>query len=96
MNNECKTWQQGKFIDSPKYKNWTIEQKKRANDSESLLVRPSPIDNAICVCKEPSQAEWIAQRLNLAAELEQLTYDFATGKTNGDEICDFVKNHLSI
>lgn len=96
MNNECKTWVQGRFIDNPKYKHWTQKEKERANNYEILTVRSNPLDNAICICKEPSQAKWIAQRLNLAAELEKLTYDFATGKTNGDEIRNFVKQHISI
>jgi len=34
-------------------------------------VRPSPKGNAICFCPEPSDAKWIAKRLNLASVLEQ-------------------------
>ena len=92
--NEIKTWQQGKFIDQTQYANWTEKEKLRANDDEAHLVRPSPLGNAICHCQEPSKAEWIASRLNLASVLEQMTYDYATGKTDGEEIVQFVRENI--
>lgn len=89
MNN-IKTWTQGKFIYSNKYKHWTFEEKERAKYEELLRVRPGLKDNHICVCNDPEDAKWIASRLNLASELEQLTYDYATGKTDGTELIKFV------
>lgn len=94
MNNSIKTWAQGRFIDKIQYSNWTKEEKLKAESQEKLLVRPSPIENAICRCNTPDDAEWIAARLNLASKLEQLTYDFAMGKTDGEEIRSFVKSSL--
>jgi hypothetical protein len=49
---------------------------------------------AICRCRTPREAIWVAQRLNLAATLEQMTYDFATGKTDGQEIVNLVLNSI--
>lgn len=69
--NEITTWQQGKFIDGREYSGWSKEMKKQANKHESLLVRPFAKGNAICKCNDPAEAEWIAERLNLAAELEK-------------------------
>lgn len=84
------TWQQGHFIDSRKYTTWTTEQKDRAEREENLKVRPYPTGNAICLCSEPQDAKWIADRLNMAAVLEEMTYNFATGKSDGKDIVDYV------
>ena len=94
MNNLITTWRQGRFIDKPKYRNWTQAEKDAADKRERHLVRPSPTDNAICYCQDPQYAEWIASRLNLAAKLEQMTYDYATGKTDGSEIVAMVRKNL--
>ena len=88
--NDIQTWKQGYFVDRPQYRRWTQEQKDNANYEESFNVRPAPAANAICRCSKPSDAEWIAKRLNLASKLEQMTYDFATGKTDGEEITKYV------
>jgi len=65
------TWQQGQFIDDPRYNNLSDEDKQRAHQDELLKVRPSPKGNAICFCSNPDDAKWIAERLNLAANLER-------------------------
>jgi len=65
------TWSQGYFVDQPQYQRWTEEQKERANESESHLVRPFPTENAICYCPTPENAEWISNRLNKVADLEK-------------------------
>jgi hypothetical protein len=39
-------------------------------------------------------AEWIAERLKLAADLEELTYNYATGKIEGKDIVDYVQKAL--
>lgn len=64
-------WRQGRFIDSTEYDHWSPEMKKRAQESEKRCVRPSEKGNAICLCENPDDAEWIASRLNRAAELEE-------------------------
>ena len=92
--NEIKTWQQGKFIDQPQYARWSEEQKNKAQENEKHLVRPAPLENAICHCFNPSDAKWIASRLNLASKLEQMTYDFATGKTDGEGLVRFVRESI--
>ena len=74
--NEIKTWQQG----------------ERASGDEIHLVRPSATENAICRCENQGDAKWIASRLNLASILEQMAYDYSTGKSDGQEIIDLVKN----
>ncbi len=94
MNNECHTWTQGRFIDSNHYKHWSKEQKEKADSDEKLLVRPSPKESAICMCNTPNEAAWIAQRLNLASRLEQLSCDFVEGKIDGEDIKNFVKRYL--
>jgi len=94
MNN-IKTWRQGSFIDQEKYRHMPDSWRNEMSIRESLLVRPSPTGNAICMATKPADAIWIAQRLNLASNLEQLTYDFATGKTNGEELVKFVKESIN-
>ncbi len=69
--NKINTWRQGKFIDSTKYSLWSDEEKQKANSHENLMVRPYPKVNAICICNNPDDAIWIAERLNLASNLEQ-------------------------
>ena len=88
--NEVKTWKQGYFVNSKQYQRWTDKQKHDADEYEKLLVRPAPTENAICQCNNPDDAKWIAGRLNLASELEQLTYDFALGKSDGSELRELV------
>lgn len=69
--NKIQTWRQGAFIDGPRYKHWTDDEKETARYQESWLVRPSAMGNAICVVRErPEDAAWIAERLNKCAELE--------------------------
>lgn len=93
--NLIQTWQQGQFIDQTKYSHmgdlWKAERRK----VEALLVRPAPTENALCSCSNPEDAEWIAKRLNLAAKLEQMTYDYATGKTDGSEIVALVRDAVA-
>ena len=93
MNN-IKTWRQGAFVNQRKYSHWSQEQIEKAQRDERKLVRPAPTENAICHCNDPNDAKWIADRLNLAAELEQLSYDFATGKTDGCKLVDFVQSKI--
>jgi len=92
--NQIKTWSQGFFVDQRQYDDWTEEDKEAARRHESYLVRPEPTANAICKAQTPWDAKWIASRLNLAAKLEQMTYDYATGKTDGSEIVKFVKENV--
>ena len=94
MNNLHKSWHQGYFINKPEYSNWSDEEKIKADKKEKLLVRPYPTATAICQCRTPLEAIWVAQRLNLAATLEQMTYDYATGKTDGQEIVNLVLNSI--
>ena len=92
--NDIKTWHQGRFVDQKQYYHWTDEAKAEADNHEKLNVRPSPTGSAICRCNSPSDAKWIASRLNLASVLEQMTYDYATGKTDGSEIFELVKKNI--
>lgn len=62
----------------------------------NCLVRSEAQGQPICETKSPLEAYWIASRLNLAAKLEQLTYDYATGKTNGEDIVNFVLENINI
>ena len=95
MLNGITTWRQGAFIDQPQYRRETDEWKRDREREEQLLVRPAPTDNAICKADTPDNAKWIAQRLNLASKLEQLTYDYATGKSDGGEIVEFVRQNVN-
>ena len=92
--NDIKTWQQGHFVDQPRYKKWSEQRKKNSEHLENLLVRPTPTENAICKCETPYDSEWIASRLNLASELEQLTWDFTRGKIDASELREYVHNKL--
>ena len=90
MMNDIKTWQQGKYAPEG-HRHVTSNQAEQFERDERHLVRPGLRENAICRCPRPSDAEWIAKRLNLASVLEQMTYDYATGKTDGSEIIALVR-----
>lgn len=68
IQNEHTGWRQGQFID--KYPAMPEKEKAQHRKDEELLVRPSLLGNAICRCSTPEDAKWIANRLNLAATLE--------------------------
>jgi len=89
--NEIRTWQQGRFVDQCHYDCMGELWKDERRQEETHLVRPGPTENAICWCPNPDDAQWIAQRLNLGSKLEQMAYDYATGKTDGTEITSFVR-----
>ncbi len=94
MNN-IQTWKQGKYIDHKKYSHMLNAWKHDQEIKELTLVRPSSEGNAICQCANPEDAKWIASRLNLASELEQLAYDYVTGKCKDDtDLIMFVKSNL--
>ncbi|AFO91563.1 hypothetical protein [Phaeobacter inhibens] len=93
--NEIQTWQQGQFVDQVKYTSMGDLWKDEKRKEEAHLVRPGLTENAICWCPHPDDAAWIAQRLNLAAQLEQMTYDYATGKTDGSEIVSMVRDAVA-
>ena len=95
MDSLHKGWQRGTFIDGLRYRKWTDVEKNNAENREKLLVRPSPKGNAICQCTNPEHARWIASRLNLASTLEQMAYDFATGKTGGGDIVKLVQDAIN-
>jgi len=88
------TWQQSYFVDQPQYSNWTEEEKEKADRDEHHRVVPYLKGNSICTCYKPDDAKWIASRLNLAADLEEMTYNFATGKTDGQDIVDYVMRNV--
>ena len=69
--NKIQTWAQGYFVDQRQYSSWTDEEKLKADFEEHFLVRPGPTANAICQAKDHELAAWIAERLNLASELEE-------------------------
>ena len=92
--NLIKTWVQGRFIDGQRYRNWPQSEKDRAQKGEERRVRPSPTGNAICHTERPEDAVWIAQRLNLASELEELVWKFVQGDATEVELSDFVRRKL--
>lgn len=92
--NEITTWQQGDFTEKPEHARLSDRMKERHREFESRAVRPSPEGNVICTTFDPEKAKWIAERLNLAATLEKMARDFATGKTDGSEIADFIRATL--
>ena len=92
--NYIQTWKQGYFVDQKQYSNMSQEWKDKRQIEESYLVRPRPTDNALCSASTPENAKWIANRLNLASKLEQMTYDYATGKNDGKELVAFVKSNF--
>ncbi len=85
MNDTIETWAQGYFVDQPQYRHWSAEEKDHANKREALLVRPGPTDNAICQAYSPDAAQWIAQRLNMAAKLEALANKLRTAEAMKDQ-----------
>lgn len=89
------TWQQGRFINQYQYRYWSKHSRDQAEEEEQHLVRPWATGNAICHCPDPADAKWIADRLNMAASLERLTYDYATGKNSGNDIRAYVDRQLA-
>lgn len=93
--NLIQTWQQGQFVDQEKFRHMGELWKDERRKEETHKVRPGLTENAICWCPNPDDAAWIAQRLNLASKLEQMTYDYATGKTDGSEIAALVRDAVA-
>lgn len=83
MDNKHQGWARGTFVDGPRYareaKEWKDEQRSR----EALLVRPAPLENAICQAVTPEAAKWIARRLNLAAAAEIVLATFEKDEEQG-------------
>lgn len=73
--NKVKTWQQSAFVMERQYASWSSAEIKRAQYAESCRVVAELEGNAICFCADPLIANWIAERLNLAAKLEQKYLD---------------------
>lgn len=92
--NDIKTWQQGGFAPQGKH-GFSEDEAKLIHQQEKHMVRPGLRENAICSCPKPSDAVWIAERLNLASQLEQMAYDYAMGKADGSDLVAFVKNAVS-
>lgn len=93
--NLIQSWQQGQFIDQKKYSHMGDLWKDQKRSEEAHLVRAEPTGNALCWCPDPEMAKWVAKRLNLASKLEQMTYDYATGKTDGSEIVALVRDAVT-
>ena len=88
--NSINTWRQSKFVDQKQYSGWTEEEKEKADLDERKCVVPELLQNKICMCNNESNARWIAKRLNLASDLEELVYNYATGKSDGQDIIEYV------
>lgn len=73
-------WQQGQFVDMPKYRKMPPEWKEESRFREKFTVRPSPTGNAIAHAVEHDMAAWIAKRLNRAATLERKIKMFFAGQ----------------
>jgi len=93
MNN-INTWRQGHFVDQRQYDRMPQSWKEDREREERFLVRPGSTDNAICKCATPEDAKWVASRLNLTSDLELLTYNYATGKTDGKDLVKYVQDKL--
>lgn len=66
--NTIQTWAPGTFVN----RTGTAYLLKYEIAMHARVVRPYPGGPGICTCPTPEDAKWIAERLNLAAKLEQL------------------------
>jgi hypothetical protein len=88
-------WIQSYFVDQLQYSRWTKEEKQKADQDERHRVKfGGPLGNVLCVTFKEQDAEWIASRLNLADDLEEMAYDLFTGKIDKDVIIKYVSNKL--
>lgn len=92
--NLIQTWAQGRFVRMPQNRHISPSEAVRHEAAEKCAVRSAPTANAVCHTARPEDAKWIAARLNLASKLEQMSYDFATGKSDGSEIIEFVMSEV--
>lgn len=91
--NDIQTWQQGRFILSEhdvRRNDFREDQIDVIDELERLKVKSHQSNLEICRCANSNDAKWIASRLNLASKLEQLSYDFAVGRSDGVELRRFV------
>ena len=51
-------------------------------------------DQAFMFCHNESQAKWTVNRLNMASDLEQLTYDIVVRDNSIDDLTRYVKKYL--
>ncbi|MGH0004111.1 hypothetical protein ACQU0X_28905 [Pseudovibrio ascidiaceicola] len=66
--NQIMTWVQGYVVPTSGSKRMTDDELIKENERVRRLVRPSGRATPICSAYKPADAEWIAARLNLAAE----------------------------
>ena len=60
------------------------------------MVRHNASETTICAATSPENAAWIAKRLNLASDLERLTVELATGKSDGVELVEYVQRMMKL
>jgi len=71
------TWHTDRFIDGPKYRNWTDKQKDDANAQERRIVRAEPYHTALLMAPDAQTALWICERLNTLGRMERRLMDLA-------------------
>ena len=96
MDNMHSDWRSGFVPDNKQFNDLSEEEKETLLKAERKLVRACPDSKPLCSCDDPRDAVWIANRLNLAAVLEEMTYNFATGKTDGHDIIDLVHKSIGV
>lgn len=96
MDNMHSDWRSGFVPENSYFKNLPEEEKEKLLKIESKIVRACPDSKPICSCDDPRDAVWIARRLNLAAILEEMTYNFATGKIDGQDIVKLVRKSIGV
>lgn len=69
--NKHNSWVVGKFYNSPRYNHMPSEWHKEQEIREKRFVRFAPGELVICEAVDQGFAEWIVERLNLCAELQE-------------------------
>ena len=69
-------------------KDWESYLPENGHDIYVVTHPKSLNKKSVCISNSKENADWVAERLNIAAKLEKLAYDFAIGKTDGSEIKD--------
>ena len=87
--NKYSDWKTGKFVDSYQYRHVTQIQKDQWRYAESKCVESDT--EKLCICSTPEDAQWVAERLNLAASIDNKkgSSEFKIFKIDTDHRHDF-------
>jgi len=88
MDKNINTWRPGK---TPSHLSVLSAEKRKEETLFAITRVEDEAGDLICMGKSPGAAMFIAHRLNVAADLERLLFEFYLQKSDGNELAEYVK-----